>query len=285
LADGSATAGFGPRCLAAPGSAGDSIHGKINRTGGGDGRGQAHLARPAFERFQAIPMAVDPNSQPGETIRIAIVDDHQMLVEALTMVVEKEPGMTMVGSVNTCHGARRKITSLRPDALLLDVSLPDGDGLALVPELQRACPEMQILVLTSLADESTLMRAIEAGVSGFVGKHRPVSEVFAAIRQAAEGEVVMPSGLLVGLLTRRQSATRVDLTRAPAAYEPLTPREREILKHTAQGKSGAAIAAELNISLMTVRTHLRNLMAKLNVHSRLEAVAFALREGLIESPG
>lgn len=230
-------------------------------------------------------MTADPTPRSSEAIRIAIVDDHQMLIEALTLVIEKEPGLTMVGSVNTCHGARRMVADLCPDVLLLDVSLPDGDGLSLVPELQRACPTMQILVLTSLADESTLMRAIEVGVSGFVGKHRPVSEVFSAIRQAADGEMVMPSSLLVGLLTRRQPATRIDLSRAPAAYEPLTPREREILSHTAQGKSGTTIAAELNISLMTVRTHLRNLMAKLSVHSRLEAVAFALREGIIDPPG
>jgi DNA-binding NarL/FixJ family response regulator len=217
-------------------------------------------------------------------IRVAIVDDHQMLIEALSLVIDREPGLTMVGSVNTCEAARDLMQTSCPDVLLLDVSLPDGDGLQLAPELRAICPDTQILILTSLADESTLLRAIEAGVSGFVGKHRPVSEVFAAIRQASDGEIVMPSNLLVGLLTRRQVPARVEAARSPIEYEPLTPREREILAHTAQGKSGAIIAQELNISLMTVRTHLRNLMSKLNVHSRLEAVAFALRHGLIEPP-
>jgi DNA-binding NarL/FixJ family response regulator len=214
-----------------------------------------------------------------EKIRIAILDDHQVLIEALSLVIHNEPDMEMVGSVNACGGVRGLLERTCPDVLLLDVSLPDGDGLALAPELRRLCPQMQILVLTSLADENTLQRAVEAGVSGFVGKHRPVSEVFAAIRQAADGEIVMPSNLLVGLLNRRQAPR-------PAAdqYEPLTPREQEILAYTAQGMSGAAIAAELNISLLTVRTHLRNLMSKLNVHSRLEAVAFALRHGLIDPP-
>jgi DNA-binding NarL/FixJ family response regulator len=227
-------------------------------------------------------MIAEPDVLDQSPIRIAIVDDHQMLVEALTLVIEREPDLQMVGSVNTCGAALDLIQQTCPDILLLDVALPDGDGLSLVPTLQAACPSTQILVLTSLADESTLLRAVEMGVGGFVGKHRPVSEVFSAIRQAAEGEVVMPSNLLVGLLTRRQAPPRA--ARALPEFEPLTAREREILAHTAQGKSGAVIAEELNISLMTVRTHLRNLMSKLNVHSRLEAVAFALRHGLIEPP-
>lgn len=205
-----------------------------------------------------------------------------MLVEALGLVIEREPDLIMIGSVNTRGAALDLVRQTCPDILLLDVALPDGDGLSLVPELQAACPRMQILVLTSLADESTLLRAVEVGVGGFVGKHRPVSEVFAAIRQAAEGEIVMPSNLLIGLLTGRQAQPRAP--RPEPAFEPLTAREREILVHTAHGKSGAVIAEELNISLMTVRTHLRNLMGKLNAHSRLEAVAFAMRYGLIEPP-
>lgn len=218
-----------------------------------------------------------------ETIRVAILDDHQMLIEALSLIINNEPDMHMIGYVNVCSGVRELVQRTCPDVLLLDVSLPDGDGLSLVPQLRELCPETQILVLTSLADENTLLRAVEAGVNGFVGKHRPVAEVFTAIRQAADGEIVMPSNLLVGLLTRRQVPRPEPARRAPE-YEPLTPRETEILAYTAQGKSGAAIAEELNISLMTVRTHLRNLMSKLNVHSRLEAVAFALRHGLIEPP-
>jgi DNA-binding NarL/FixJ family response regulator len=222
---------------------------------------------------------MSPDPVVREQIRVAILDDHQMLIEALTLVIDHEPDLKMVGAVNACGAVRGLLERVCPDVLLLDVSLPDGDGLSLVPSLRAMCPDMQILVLTSLADENTLMRAIEAGVGGFVGKHRPVSEVFAAIRQAHEGEIVMPSNLLVGLLNRRQPAHP-----AVAQHEPLTPREKEILTYTAQGKSGATIAAELNISLLTVRTHLRNLMSKLNVHSRLEAVAYALRNGIIEPP-
>jgi DNA-binding NarL/FixJ family response regulator len=217
-------------------------------------------------------------------IRIAIVDDHQMLIEALSLVIDREPDLQMIGSVNRCAGAVDLVRTTCPDVLLLDVALPDGDGLTLVPTLQGVCPEMQILILTSLADESTLLRAVDLGVAGFVGKHRPVAEVFTAIRQAADGQVVMPSNLLVSLLTKGRRPGSATVPAMAQDYEPLTAREREVLMHTAQGKTGAAIAEELNISLMTVRTHLRNMMSKLNVHSRLEAVAFALRYGLIEPP-
>lgn len=200
------------------------------------------------------------------------------------MVINKEPDLKMVGSANRAGAACDLVARVCPDVLLLDVSLPDGDGLAVIPQVRQVSDQVQILVLTSLADEHTLLRAIEAGVSGFMGKHRPAAEVLAAIRQAAEGEVVMPAQLLLGLLARQPVAARHPAPAPRPEIEPLTPREQEVLTHTAQGKSSAAIAEELNISLLTVRTHLRNILAKFNVHSRLEAVAFALRHDLIAPP-
>jgi len=151
----------------------------------------------------------------------------------------------------------------------------------LVPEIRQMCPNTHILVLTSLSDEKTLTQAVEAGVNGFASKERPLSEVIAAIRQAAEGEIAMPTSLLFGLLgrTARTRARPVTPTR-----DPLTPREREILTLLAGGRSGPDIAAALNISPQTVRTHIRNLMDRLGVHSRLEAVSYALSRGLIEPP-
>jgi len=221
-------------------------------------------------------------TEAHQTIRVAIVDDHQVLVEALQMVLSGDPQLQVVGSAGTCAAAQELVARARPDVLLLDVSLPDGDGLALAPKLKRLCPRMHILVLTSLVDEKTLLRAIDTGVSGFVGKNRPAADVMAAIRQAAEAEIVMPVGLLVGLL----SHARETRPRQPDKLnvDQLTPREREILVGLAQGGSSAAIAARLSISPLTVQTHIRNLMAKLGVHSRLEAVVHALQHSLIDPP-
>jgi two-component system response regulator DevR len=217
------------------------------------------------------------------TLSVAIVDDHVVLTEALGLVIRNEPDLEVAGVADTCAAARELLKRTCPNVLLLDVSLPDGDGLSLVPEFKHLCPDMHILVLTSLSDEKTLLRALEVAVNGFVGKNRHVDEVLAAIRQAGEGEIIIPPSLLVGLLSRVPRVASIyseEVTR-----EPLTPREQEILRHLAAGHSGAAIAAQLNISEVTVRTHIRNLMTKLGVHSRLEAVTFALRQGLVELPG
>jgi DNA-binding NarL/FixJ family response regulator len=219
---------------------------------------------------------------PSKTTSIVLVDDHQLLTDALTAILHSEPDLRVVGVAETCAAARERLRRICPDVLLLDVSLPDGDGISLVPEFNRLCPGAYILVLTSFSDEKTLTRAIETGVNGFVSKERPLSEIIAAIRQAAEGEIVMPASLLVGLLGRLPRSAPEPA--AQANHAMLTPREREILALLAQGLSGAQIAAELNIALLTVRTHVRNLLEKLGVHSRLEAVSYALRHGLIEPP-
>lgn len=219
----------------------------------------------------------------NRTLSVAIVDDHVVLTEALELVIRSEPDLEVAGVADTCGAARQLLKRICPNVLLLDVSLPDGDGLSLVPEFKRLCPDMHVLVLTSLSDEKTLLRALEVAVNGFVGKNRHIDEVLAAIRQAGEGEIIIPPSLLVGLLARVPRVASI--YSEEETREPLTPREQEILKHLAAGHSGGAIAAELNISEVTVRTHIRNLMTKLGVHSRLEAVTFALRHGLVELPG
>ncbi len=213
---------------------------------------------------------------------IMLVDDHQLLTDALTAILQSQPGLNVLNVANSCAAARERLARVCPEVLVLDVSLPDGDGISLVPEINRLCPNTYILVLTSFSDRQTLGRAIETGVNGFVSKERPLSEIITAIKQAAEGEIVMPTSLLVGLLNRLPRSTAG--LAAQKNNEMLTPREREILTHLAHGLSGPQIAAELNIAPLTVRTHIRNLLEKLGAHSRLEAVSYALRHALIEPP-
>ena len=228
-------------------------------------------------------MSQAPGQEAPGRVTVAIVDDHQMLVEALKSVIQGEADLQVVGEANTCADCLSLAQRIRPAVLLLDVNLPDGDGLSLVPRINQASPETAILILTSFADEATLLRAIDLGVSGFVSKNRHLSEVLSAIRQVAAGEIAIPTSLLLGLLGRKPVAHGRDLD-LRGQLEPLTGREREILACLAQGKSGPEIAAQLNIAPLTVRTHIRNLMEKLGVHSRLEAVTFALHHGLIDSP-
>jgi DNA-binding NarL/FixJ family response regulator len=175
------------------------------------------------------------------------------------------------------------LKQVSPDLLLLDVSLPDGNGLDLVQEIHEFNPETKVIVLTSYTDEATLMKAIDIGVNGFISKNASLKDLLVTIRQVAEGEIAMPTSLLMGLIMRMprdKNATYRD----EKGWERLTLREQEILEQLARGKSGEVISEELHIAPLTVRTHIRNLMAKLGVHTRLEAVTFALRNGVIDSP-
>lgn len=221
----------------------------------------------------------EPASESQTIITIGIVDDHALFAEAVAVFLGIQPGLQVAGLAGTCAGARDLVERTRPAVLLLDIALPDGNGLDLVPELKRISPESHILVLTSHTDEETLLRAIGTGVVGFLGKNRSTLDVLAAIRQAAEGEIIMPPRLLLELLARTRGAQAH--SSAELSGESLAPRERDILERLAQGKSSTAIAAEFDISLAAVRAHLGDLMNKLDVHSRLEAVAFASRSGLI----
>jgi len=175
-------------------------------------------------------MSADPTQ--SRTISVVIVDDHQVLTDALAVILRSQPDLRVVDVAATCAAARDLLSRTCPDVLLLDVSLPDGDGLSLVPDVNRMCSEAHILVLTSHSDEKTLMRAVETGVTGFVMKNRPLSEVISAIRSAAEGEIVMPASQLMGLLGRaQQTRARPPAERGSAS---LTSREQEILTYLAR---------------------------------------------------
>ncbi len=223
-----------------------------------------------------------PKTGEPKKINIVIVEDHQVLVETLKLVIQNEGDMQMVGEASSLADCMELLRQTCPTILILDVSLPDGDGLTLVPKINKLCPDTNILVLTSFSDEETLMRAMDLGVSGFVSKNQHLSELLSAVRLAAQGEIAIPASLLLGLLGRKPHPHR-QATEVPE-HETLTPRESEILSYLAQGLSALEIAGMLNISQLTVRTHIRNLIEKLGVHSRLEAVTYALQKGLISPP-
>lgn len=216
-------------------------------------------------------------------VSIAIIEDHQVFVDALIMYLNRHPEFRLTGSARTFAQGEQLIREISPDIVLLDVGLPDCNGLDLIPEIRRNSPKTKIVILTALSDETTLMRAIDSGVSGFVQKGSSLSELLTAMREVAKGEIVMPTGILVGLL-KRVPRDKASTYHAANGWEPLTDREKEVLKLLSRGRTGKAIASELHISPLTVRTHIRNLLAKLGVHSRLEAVSFGLRNGLIEPP-
>jgi DNA-binding NarL/FixJ family response regulator len=217
-------------------------------------------------------------------IRVAIIEDHQILVDALELMLRLNEEFMLVGSAPNMATGYEMVRRANPDVLLLDINLPDGNGYDLVPKIVETCPGAHVVVLTSYTDEDTIMRAVDSGVSGFLPKSASLSDFFNTLRKAAEGEIVMPPNLLIGLL-KRVPRDRAVIRREDTIWERLTPREYEILLCLAAGKSGSTIAGELNIAPLTVRTHVRNLMSKLGVHSRLEAVAYGVKHGLIDAYG
>lgn len=216
----------------------------------------------------------DVGPEAPRRVRVLVVDDHAVLASSLGQVLDAEPDLATVGVAGSLAEARTMLRSTRPDVLLLDHRLPDGDGVAAIPELRALRPEVQVVVLTASAADHVLIAAIEAGASGFVSKTRSLDEVTGAVRAAASGEALISPEMLARLLPR--------LTRGSARqHQELTDREREVLGLLSGGLTNAAIAAELVVSVHTVRNHIANLSAKLGAHSKLEALSIAVREGLL----
>jgi DNA-binding NarL/FixJ family response regulator len=219
----------------------------------------------------------DDAADHAPRVRLVIVDDHQIIATSLTATLESEPDLEVAGVAHDVAGAVRILAEVRPDVVLLDHRLPDGDGVTSLGRLRQASPDTRFVVLTASTAEQVLVSAIEAGAAGFVSKTRSLAELTAAVRAAAAGEAVISPELLARLLPRMRAGGGTSSTR-------LTQREIEVLELMARGLSNAAIAEELVVSVHTVRNHVANLSLKLDAHSKLEAVSRALREGIIAAP-
>ena len=227
--------------------------------------------------------AADETGRRGEAsgeVRVLVCDDHKILAEGLAALLEGVPGTRVVAVVGTVAEAVQRSTALRPQVVLMDFELPDGTGVDATRAIKEAVPEANVVMLTSYADETVLVAAIEAGCCGFLTKHKSAQDVVAAVRLAAAGEALISPDMLVRLLPRlRRSSPEHQLG------SDLTAREREVLGLLADGLSSEAIAARLYLSANTVRNHVQSVLTKLGAHSRLEAVSIAARAGLLDRRG
>ena len=215
-----------------------------------------------------------PDELGAAPIRVLIVDDHEVFGSSLAVVLNGERDMRTVGVAKTVAEALRLASANAPDVILLDNRLPDGDGVGVIRALVDLPGAPQVVVLTATTSELVMLAAMEAGAAGFLDKSRSLAEVVGSVRAAAAGDLVMSPQVLSRLLARlRRSATAVG--------SDLTEREAEVLQLLAKGGSNADIARELTLSVHTIRNHVANLSAKLGAHSKLEALAIAVREGLI----
>jgi DNA-binding NarL/FixJ family response regulator len=215
-----------------------------------------------------------------DPIRVLVVDDHASLAGALAMAIDGRPGMRCVGTAVSIEGALAAVTALEPDVVLLDVLLPDGNGIDSIPRLLAARPEIRIIVLTGHTDVDTLARAAAAGASGFVPKESTIEAVIGAIRAARDGQLLVDGATLAAILGRLAQTSR-QTAQATGAIPVLTQRQHDVLALMGQGLDPHAISEELGISLHTSRGYLKALMRKLGAHSQLEVIVISSRMGLL----
>jgi DNA-binding NarL/FixJ family response regulator len=217
----------------------------------------------------------------AKPIRVLLVDDHQLLTGALAKTMADEVDIQVVGVAGSV-GEAKALARDRLDVVLMDYRLPDGTGAEATRAIKARWPAARVVMLTALNDDETILESIQAGADGYLTKDRAVDEVVEAVRAAHAGETLLPRSVILGI-AQRVAAAR-DRGGERRQVEPLTARELEVLRALTEGLSTPEICERLFIAPNTLRTHVQNIMGKLRVHSKLEAVAFALRHRLVEPP-
>jgi len=205
-------------------------------------------------------------------IRLFIADDHPMIRSGLTAMVRSEPDLELVGEAGNGADAVAMLPGLAPDVVLMDLMMPKVDGIEVIRQLKPKLPETRFLMLTSLVDPAQIRRAIDAGASGYLLKNASSQELVTVIRSTYAGRRVMAPEATDALIAEQQS---------PTPGGDLTARERELLALMTKGLNNQAIADQLSIALPTVKYHVTNILAKLQVENRTEAVLLALKHKLV----
>jgi two-component system NarL family response regulator len=220
-------------------------------------------------------LAVDP-------IRVLVVDDHALFRRGLQMVLEQEPDIEVVGEASDGTEAVEVAAETLPDIVLMDVRMPKRGGIDACTAIHDVAPSTKIIMLTISDEEADLYDAIKAGAMGYLLKEISIEEVASAIRAVYGGQSLISPSMASKLLTEFASMVKKTDERQQVPAPRLTDREMEVLKLVAKGLNNRDIAKQLFISENTVKNHIRNSLEKLQLHSRMEAVVYAVREKLLE---
>jgi DNA-binding NarL/FixJ family response regulator len=206
------------------------------------------------------------------TIRILIVDDHSVVRQGLRMFLSLDPEIEVVGEANNGAEAVESVKEVKPDVVLMDLLMPVMDGIEATKTIRRQYPDTEVIALTSVLEDNAVVGAIRAGAIGYLLKDTEADELVRAIKAAASGQVQLSPKAAERLMRE---------IRAPESPEKLTEREIDVLRLLAEGLSNKEIAGELTISETTVKTHVSNILMKLDVPSRTQAALYAVKIGLV----
>jgi DNA-binding NarL/FixJ family response regulator len=219
-----------------------------------------------------------------DVVRVLIVDDHALFRRGLMLVLESEPGIEVVGEAEDGEDAVAKAEATAPDVVLMDVRMPKLSGIEATKAVAAVLPTSKIIMLTVSDEEEDLYEAIRAGAAGYLLKEISIEEVADAVRAVVQGQTLISPSMASKLITEFQNLSRMTNDRSQVPAPKLTDRELEVLRLVAQGMTNREVADQLYIAENTVKNHVRNILEKLHLHSRMEAVLYAVRENLLELP-
>jgi DNA-binding NarL/FixJ family response regulator len=233
----------------------------------------------------ALPSAAAPSAATAAT-RVVIADDQELIRAGLRLVIDRAPGLTVVGEAATGHDAVRVAHEVRPDVVLMDIRMPGLDGLAATRRMAAddGLAGVRVLVLTTFEVDDYVFEALRSGASGFLGKGAPPAVLIDAIRTVARGEALLSPAATRGLISRFLTLRDTEPVRPSQLLAVLTERERQVVALVADGMSNAEIAGQLTLSPLTVKTHANHAMAKLGARDRAQLVVLAYQTGLVEAP-
>jgi DNA-binding NarL/FixJ family response regulator len=217
--------------------------------------------------------------ESAKVIRILLADDHNVMRAGLKLLLESHPGFKVVSEASNGNQAVANATAVKPDVVVLDVAMPNLNGIEAAQRISAQLPQTAIIILSMHSDEGYVLRALKSGARGYLLKDSAESDLIHAIKAVSEGKAYFSPE--ISKVLAEDYVREINMRGADDSYDLLTSRERELLQLLVEGKSNKEIAGLLNLSLYTVETHRKNLQTKLNLHSFAELILYAVRKGII----